>query len=94
MYNVNVAGKRSSVTSFSAAREAVRELATSVAESLLRTDVNSLRKIYRSPKAARRVAEARTLQASRIINDNSKLPAKAGSYSGRLASLNWNITRA
>lgn len=94
MYNVNVAGKQSSVTSFSAARDAVREMATAVAETLLNSDVNALRKIYRSPKAASRVAEARTLQAGRIINDTTKLPAKAGSYSGKLASLNWNIVKA
>jgi GTP1/Obg family GTP-binding protein len=94
MYNVNVAGVNKSVSSFDAARKAIRALANTMANSLMASaDFNTLRPLYRSSKTAMNEVTRRRTQAQKILDSDAKIPAKAGEYNGSIGSAKWSITK-
>lgn len=94
MYQVNVANLSKSASSYDAARKTVRELVLEVANRVKDSaNFKVLRPVFRSSKAAMNEVTNRLAQARNIADGEFKVPSKAGSYTGKVGSASWSITR-
>ena len=88
-YEVSTNGQTQNVTSYEAAKNAVKVAAVTHAANLAGTPRPGL---YRSPKTAARIAADRLRSANKLLA-GVKLPKTAGDVSGSVAGFKFAIAR-
>lgn len=89
MYEVNVNGSKSEVTSYDAAKATVKQAAADLATKLAQPVRPGL---FKSFKATRRINDDRQRSASKLLA-GVKLPKLAGDVSGNVSGLSYAIAR-